>query len=103
MRIRNKKKLTLAGQSISPAKTALETGVQVFPSGSMPGLRPDYWLPSYFTQWYGPSLVLPDDRAAQLDETGALAEPGTYSDKNIQAHPEQKGGSTSHLCPRTSS
>ena len=31
--------------------------------------------PSYFTQWYGASLALPDDRAAQLDPTGALREP----------------------------
>ena len=47
------------------------------------------WLPSYFTQWYGPSLVLPDVRAAQLDATGALANPGTYHDANIKANPGQ--------------
>ena len=42
-----------------------------------------YWLPSYFTQWYGPSLVLPDARAAAFDASGFLADPGstttTYS------------------------
>ena len=50
-----------------------------------------YWLPSYFTQWYGASLVLPDGRAAELDASGALAKPGTYSDANIPAKPTQKG------------
>src|SRR6185295_4077288 len=34
----------------------------------------------------------PDTRAAQLDETGALADPGTYHDANIPAKPDQKGG-----------
>ena len=99
VRIRNKKKLTLGGESVSPAKTALETGVQVFPVKINAGPLTDYWLPSYFTQWYGPSLVLPDERAAQLDESGALAGPGTYSDKNIKAHPEQKGGLYEPLMP----
>ncbi len=100
VRVRNKKKLTLAGQSVSPAKTPLETGVQVFPVKINAGPSTDYWLPSYFTQWYGPSLVLPDNRAAQLDESGALAKPGTYSDKNIKAHPEQKGGLYEPLLPK---
>ena len=50
-----------------------------------------YWLPSYFSQWYGASLVLPDGRAAELDASGALATPGSYSDANIPAKPAQKG------------
>ncbi len=50
-----------------------------------------YWLPSYFTQWYGPSLVLPDGKAAQLDASGALDKPGTYHDGNIKANPGQAG------------
>ncbi|HEX9143469.1 MAG TPA: hypothetical protein VGA09_04300, partial [Candidatus Binatia bacterium] len=58
-----------------------------------------YWLPSYFTQWYGPSLALPDGRAAQLDETGALANPGTYHDANIAQHPDQKGGLYEPILP----
>ncbi len=33
--------------------------------------------------------MLPDVRAAQLDATGALANPGTYHDANIKANPGQ--------------
>jgi hypothetical protein len=99
VRIRNKTKLTLAGQSVSPAKTPLETGVQVFPVKINAGPSTDYWLPSYFTQWYGPSLVLPDTRAAELDESGALADPGSYSDDKIPAKPDQKGGLYEPLLP----
>jgi hypothetical protein len=100
VRIRNKKKLTLAGQSVSPAKTPLETGVQVFPVKINADLATAYWLPSYFTQWYGPSLVLPDTRAAELDESGALADPGSYSDDKINARPDQKGGLYEPLLPK---
>ena len=99
VRIRNKKELTLAGQSVSPANTPLETGVQVFPVKINAGPSTDYWLPSYFTQWYGPSLVLPDTRAAELDESGALADPGSYSDAKIPAKPDQKGGLYEPLLP----
>ena len=43
--------------------------MQVFPAKINGDLGTAYWLPSYFTQWYGASLVLPDTRAAALDET----------------------------------
>ena len=99
VRIRNKKKLTLAGHSVSPAKTPLETGVQVFPVKINADVATAYWLPSYFTQWYGPSLVLPDTRAAELDQSGALADPGSYSDDNIKARPDQNGGLYEPLLP----
>lgn len=88
----NRAELTLAGESIAPAETAIETGVQVFPSKLNADPNTSYWLPSFFTQWYGPSLVLPDDRAAELDESGALADPGTYHDSKITAKPEQRSG-----------
>ncbi len=91
VRIRNRNALTLAGTEVSPQQTELETGVQVFPSTVNGDNNAQYWLPSYFTQWYGPSLVLPDGRAAQLDATGALANPGTYQDANIKANPGQAG------------
>lgn len=91
VRIRNRNELTLAGQSVSPAKAPIETGVQVFPVKINAGIDTAYWLPSYFTQWYGPSLVLPDTQAAELDESGALANPGSYHDANIAARPDQKG------------
>ena len=97
--IRNRQELTLAGQSVSPALTPQETGVQVFPVKINAGLTTAYWLPSYFTQWYGPSLVLPDTRAAELDETGALANPGSYHDAKIPARPDQKGGLYEPILP----
>ena len=89
VRIRNKNALLLAGTQISPGHTEVETGVQVFPSTVNGDTNAQYWLPSYFAQWHGPSLVLPDDRAAQLDATGALETPGTYHDANIKANPGQ--------------
>ncbi|HKR59322.1 MAG TPA: hypothetical protein VJS64_06270, partial [Pyrinomonadaceae bacterium] len=90
--LRSKAALILAGEQIAPAQSRIETGVQVFPS--KPNFDPSttLWLPSFFTQWYGASLVLPDERAAQLDKSGGLAKPGTYSDENITSKPQQKGG-----------
>jgi hypothetical protein len=97
--IRNLEELNLAGEAISPALTPLETGVQVYPTKIDAGADTFYWLPSYFTQWYGPSLVLPDMRAAMLDESGALADPGSYHDLHIKAKPEQRGGLYEPLLP----
>jgi hypothetical protein len=97
--IQNKAELTLAAESVAAAHTQIETGVQVFPIKINADAATNYWLPSYFSQWYGPSLVLPDTRAAQLDETGALASPGTYHDANISKHPEQKGGLYEPILP----
>jgi hypothetical protein len=88
VRTRSKAALTIGGELVAPAGTIVETGVQVFPSTVNGDPAAPYWLPSYFTQWYGRSLVLPDDRAAELDVTGALANPGTYSDANISAKPQ---------------
>lgn len=90
--VRNKAELRLAGEAIAAAQTRRETGVQVYPSKINADPQTTYWLPSFFTQWYGPSLVLPDERAAQLDDSGALANPGSYSDINITEKPGQKGG-----------
>ena len=83
--------LTLAGTRVAPRHTEVETGVQVFPSTVNGDDAAQYWLPSYFTQWYGPSLVLPDGKAAQLDASGALDKPGTYHDGIIKANPGQTG------------
>jgi hypothetical protein len=92
--------LQLAGQDIALAGTETETGVQVFPSQINADATAPYWLPSYFTQWYGASLVLPDARAAQLDETGALADPGTYGDDNISKQPAQKTSAYEPVLPK---
>ncbi|MEO8108984.1 MAG: hypothetical protein ABI594_03080 [Ginsengibacter sp.] len=97
-RVRNKFGLMLGGEFISDRGKELETGVQVFPTKINAPAGSDFWLPSYFTQWYGQSLVLPDDKAAELDGTGVLANPGSYSNTNknnkdnITAKPDQKGG-----------
>ncbi len=91
VRVRSKAVLTLAGETVAPGQAELETGVQVFPSKVDASIDAVYWLPSYFTQWYGPSLVLPDARAAALDASGALKEPGSYHDNHIPAKPDQKG------------
>ena len=98
---RNKAELKLAGATIANAHTSLETGVQVFPSKINADPSTTFWLPSFFTHWYGPSLVLPDDRAAQLDESGALANPGSYSDlPRIKPRPDQKSGLYEAILPR---
>src|SRR5262249_16223598 len=57
------------------------------------------WLPSYFTQWYGASLALPDTRAAELDASGALANPGSFSDAHTPARPGQGGNLYDALPP----
>jgi hypothetical protein len=51
VRIRSRKQLTLAGESISPAKTPLETGVQVFPVKINAGLTTAYWKPGERTEF----------------------------------------------------
>src|SRR5215216_6532154 len=89
--LRNKEDLTLGGEVIAPANTLFETGVQVYPVQINADPATFYWLPSYFTQWYGPSLVSPDDRAAQLDESGALADPGKYQDSRISQTNQRVG------------
>ena len=99
VRLQSKAALVLAGETIAPRHAAIETGVQVFPTKINADLATPFWLPAYFTQWYGASLVLPDGRAAQLDASGALAEPGSYGDTNIKPRPDQKGGLYEPLLP----
>ena len=92
VRTRNKDALTLGGETVAPSHTEVETGVQVYPATVNGDLNASHWLPSYFTQWYGPSLVLPDGRAAELDASGALAKPGEYTDANIPPPPKAQIG-----------
>ena len=99
VRIQNREELLLVGESLAPALTPMESGVQVYPSRINADPSSLFWLPAYFTQWYGPSLVLPDERAAALDQSGALANPGSYSDSKIDAKPDQKGGLYEPLLP----
>jgi hypothetical protein len=90
--VRNKAALSLAGQTIAAAGVVAENGVQVFPVRINADPATQLWLPGYFSQWYGASLALPDGRAAELDASGGLADPGSYADKRIPAKPGQKGG-----------
>lgn len=99
VRLQNKVDLTLAGQLVATANTEAESGVQVYPARINADPATLFWLPSYFTQWYGASLVLPDERAAQLDKSGALADPGSFSSAKITAKPDQKGGLYEPLLP----
>lgn len=99
VRLRNRDDLTLGGELIAPALTERETGVQVYPAKINADPATFYWLPSYFTQWYGASLVCPDKRAADLDESKALGNPGSYSDSKISAKPGQVGGLYEPLLP----
>lgn len=90
--VQSKADLRLAGEVIAAAQTRLETGVQVFPSQINADPKTHFWLPSFFTQWYGASLVLPDAQAAKLDFSGALEQPEDYFDKHIDKQPKQKSG-----------
>jgi hypothetical protein len=99
VRVRNTAALALAGQTIAPAGVVADNGVQVFPSRINADPATRLWLPAYFSQWYGASLALPDDRAAQLDPTGALRDPGRYSDGRVDEQPKQKGGLYEPLLP----
>jgi len=90
--VKSKAALTLAGETVAPGQAEIETGVQVFPSKINGAIDTAYWLPSHFTQYYGASLALPDTRAAELDQSGALAKPDTYSDTHIPPKPPQTRG-----------
>lgn len=104
-KIVNNTGLKLGGEIIAKKGNELETGVQVFPTQINAPSDSHYWLPSYFSQFYGQSLVLPDAKAAKLDATGMLANPGSYSNTNangqdpITAKPDQKGGLYDALMP----
>jgi hypothetical protein len=78
VRTRSRAALMIGGELVAPGQTEVETGVQVYPATVNGDANAPYWLPSYFTQWYGASLVLPDEQAAALDASGALKNPGTY-------------------------
>ena len=74
------------------AQTELETGVQVFPSKVNGAIDTAYWLPSYFTQWYG-AVARPPRRSRRGSSTppARSPSPARISDANIKAKPTQKG------------
>ncbi len=98
VRLRNREALKLGGELVAPVNTEQETGVQVYPTKINADPASFYWLPSYFSQWYGASLVCPDEKAAELDKSGALGTPGKFhSDKILASH--QRTGLYEPLLP----
>ncbi len=73
--------LSLGGTLIPVAQNQFELGTEVYPSQVDGDPTGNYWLPMYFTQWRGRSLVLPDDQAALLFKTtlAGVNMPGTYT------------------------
>ena len=60
---RPKADLALAGVTIMAQDEAVELGTEVYPMQLTADKSTNYWLPSYFTQWSGKSIVLPDEDA----------------------------------------
>jgi hypothetical protein len=55
-----------------------ELAYQVYPMQLDGNLKGDYWLPMYFANWTGHSMVLPDKAAADIYQTNAaVADAGT--------------------------
>ena len=65
-KVRATKNLHLGPVSLTSRGTELEFGTEVYPSQLDGDQTANFWLPSYFTQWTGRSLVLPDAEAAIL-------------------------------------
>ena len=55
--------LTLAGETIMASTEEIELGTEVYPMQLNSNANGSYWLPAYFTQWSGKSMVLPDEDA----------------------------------------
>ena len=100
VRIRNKAELTLAGQSVSPAKTAARNRRAGFPVKINAG--PSTRLLA--AQLLHP-VVWPVAGAARRPRRRSWMRPAPspiparYSDGNIKAHPDQKGGLYEPLLP----
>jgi len=67
--IKTKTEVTLGATKITPKGKQFELGTEVYPSQIDGDTTANFWLPSYFTQWTGRSLVLPDSEAAILFKT----------------------------------
>ncbi|HEY6922171.1 MAG TPA: hypothetical protein VI653_01790, partial [Steroidobacteraceae bacterium] len=68
-----------------------EFGVETLPVRMDPTLAGEWWLPGYFVQWRGGSMVLPDTVAQQLH--GAAVIPQPYSAIDADAVPLRYGRS----------
>ncbi len=65
-KIRNDVAIKLADLTIDSAGLEKELGVEVYPAQLDPQDDKPYWLPHYFTNWIGNSLVLPDVDAIDI-------------------------------------
>lgn len=67
--VKAKTDITLGTTKITSAGAGLELGTEVYPSQIDGDIDSNFWLPSYYTQWTGKSLVLTDTEAAMLHKT----------------------------------
>ncbi|HTI60794.1 hypothetical protein [Mucilaginibacter sp.] len=73
--VKSKTNITLGPVQITPNGKQFELGTEVYPSQIDGNTSANFWLPSYFTQWVGKSLVLSDADAAVMhktDQAGAV-------------------------------
>src|ERR1019366_10434773 len=61
--------ITLGATKITPNGKQFELGTEVYPAQIDGDTTANFWLPSYYTQWTGRSLALPDSEAAILFKT----------------------------------
>jgi hypothetical protein len=67
--VKAKTDITLGTTKITSINTQLELGTEVYPSQIDGDQTSNFWLPSYYTQWTGKSLVVTDSEAAMLHKT----------------------------------
>ncbi|HSB92393.1 MAG TPA: hypothetical protein VLC28_04715, partial [Flavitalea sp.] len=65
-RVAYKKQVALGDIMLSAIGTEMELGVEVYPVKLDADTTQPFWLPSYFAQWNGNSLVLPDMQAIEI-------------------------------------
>ena len=65
-RVRYDKQVQLEAVIIGNKNDELEMGVEVYPAQLDADAGGNFWLPSYFTQWIGNSLVLQDEDAIAI-------------------------------------
>ncbi|MDB5133532.1 MAG: hypothetical protein JWP37_135 [Mucilaginibacter sp.] len=67
--VKAKTDITLGATPITANGAQFELGTEVYPSQIDGDTNNNFWLPSYFTQWVGKSLVITDSEAAILHRT----------------------------------
>jgi hypothetical protein len=83
-----KSKAPLAVKDISIGAFVGEMNYQVYPTQLDGDPNKNYWLPMYFANWDGKSMVLPDDEAAAI-----------YQNQDVKANPDTNvtGGPPANL------